>query len=169
MNRRGEFNVPHGKYAAPRILDEVALRAASVALRNVTILNTDFSEVPAEATPRDFVYFDPPFEPLSKTSSFTGYTEGAFDRREQARLKWLFEDLTDRGVPAMLSNSPAEWIVGAYEADRHGFHVERTPARRAINSRGCLLSGHGCARSITRIPAASRPPCARAFAQRARR
>lgn len=136
VNRRGEFNVPHGRYLSPRILDESALRSASVALHGVAIHQGDFAEAVAEARAGDFVYFDPPFDPLSKTSSFTGYTEGAFDRREQTRLKFLFEDLTDRGVSAMLSNSSNEWILGAYQTDRRAFHVELIPARRAINSRG---------------------------------
>ncbi len=136
VNRRGEFNVPHGRYLTPRILDEPALHAAALALRNVEITTGDFGAVTGDARANDFVYFDPPFEPLSKTSSFTGYTEGAFSRHEQVRLKWLFDDLTDRGVAAMLSNSPAEWLVGVYEGEKRGYHLERTPARRAINSRG---------------------------------
>ena len=147
VNRRGEFNVPHGRYLMPRILDTPALHAAAGALRNVEIHTGDFSAVTEEARAGDFVYFDPPFEPLSKTSSFTGYTEGAFSRHEQVRLKWVFDELTHRGVAAMLSNSPAEWLVGVYEGERaqlidgnvdrySGYHVERIPARRAINSRG---------------------------------
>ena len=136
VNRRGEFNVPHGRYLAPRILDEPTLRAAASALRGVRIEHGDFEAATADAKPGDFVYFDPPFEPLSKTSSFTGYTEGSFDRHQQVRLKWLFDELTDRGVPAMLSNSPAEWLVGVYEGERRGYHLDRTPTRRAINSRG---------------------------------
>ena len=136
VNRRGEFNVPHGRYLMPRILDESTLRAASQALRGVTLMSSDFADVTTEARTGDFVYLDPPFEPLSKTSSFTGYTEGAFGRHEQVRLKWLVDDLTDRGVSTMLSNSPAEWLVGVYEGERRGYHLDRTPARRAINSRG---------------------------------
>ena len=136
VNRKGEFNVPHGRYLAPRILDTPTLRAASLALQGVRIENGDFEVVTTDAKAGDFVYLDPPFEPLSKTSSFTGYTEGAFDRHEQVRLKWLFDDLTDRGVAAMLSNSPAEWLVGVYEGERRGYQIDRTPARRAINSRG---------------------------------
>jgi DNA adenine methylase len=147
VNRRGEFNVPHGRYLTPRILDEPALHAAAAALRDVELMTGDFATAASRAQAGDFVYFDPPFEPLSKTSSFTGYTEGAFSRHEQVRLKWLFDDLTERGVAAMLSNSPAEWLVGIYEGQRAhlidgnverqpGYQVERTPARRAINSRG---------------------------------
>ncbi|MEX2445880.1 MAG: Dam family site-specific DNA-(adenine-N6)-methyltransferase, partial [Dehalococcoidia bacterium] len=136
VNRSGAFNVPHGRYQNPRILDETALRAASAALHGVELRCGDFEEATADATAGDFVYFDPPFEPLSKTSSFTGYTEGSFDRRMQVRLKWAIDDLTDRGVAVMLSNSPAEWLVGVYEGERRGYHLDRTPARRAINSRG---------------------------------
>jgi len=139
VNRRGEFNVPHGRYVTPRVVDEPALRAASAALRGVTLLCGDFEEAAAEARAGDFVYFDPPFEPLSKTSSFTGYTSQAFDRREQLRLKWLLDSLTDRGVAAMVSNSyapGAEWLLGVYEGDGRKYAIEFTPARRAINSRG---------------------------------
>lgn len=136
VNRRGEFNVPHGRYQHPRILDEPALRAAAAALRGVALECVDFAEAVAAARPGDFVYMDPPFEPLSKTSSFTGYTEGAFDRHEQLRLKWLIDGLTEQGVAVMLSNSPAEWVVGVYQGQRGYYHIDRTPARRSINSRG---------------------------------
>ena len=136
VNRRGEFNVPHGRYLHPRIVDVPGLRAASTALHGVTLGSADFADVVAEAKRGDFVYLDPPFEPLSKTSSFTGYTEGAFDRHEQLRLKWLIDGLSDREVAVMLSNSPAEWLLGVYEGERRRYHIERLPARRAINSRG---------------------------------
>ncbi len=141
VNRRGEFNVPHGRYARPRIVDQPALQAASTVLQQVELTACDFAEVTAAARRSDFVYFDPPFEPLSKTSSFTGYTEGSFDRSQQQRLKWVMDDLTARGVPAMLSNSPQDYVLGLYSADRGElggtrYRIERTPARRAINSRG---------------------------------
>ncbi|MDA0270481.1 MAG: DNA adenine methylase [Chloroflexi bacterium] len=141
VNRRGEFNVPHGKYRQPRILDEPVLRSASTALRTATLRSADFEEAMAGAQAGDFVYLDPPFEPLSKTSSFTGYTRGSFDRNEQVRLKWAVDALTERGVHVMLSNSPQDFISGLYRADRgplggHRYRFETTPARRAINSRG---------------------------------
>ena len=135
VNRRGRFNVPHGRYARPRILDCDALPAASRALASAEIRCGDFEAAVEGAGTDDFVYFDPPFHPLSKTSSFTGYTEGEFGRPEQLRLKRSIDALTDRGVPVMLSNSPHEWILGAYEGALR-YRVERTPARRAINSRG---------------------------------
>ena len=135
VNRRGEFNVPHGRYLAPRILDEPVLRAASAALRGVEVTLGDFAEVTAAAGPGDFVYLDPPFEPLSPTSSFTGYTANGFDRADQLRLRWWIDDLSNRGVATLLSNSSADWMIGVYDgAGRYWFHVLQ--ARRAINSRG---------------------------------
>jgi len=147
VNRRGEFNVPHGRYKSPRILDEQGLRDASEALRNVEITCSDFGEALAAPQAGDFVYLDPPFEPLSKTSSFTGYTQGSFGRDEQQRLKWAIDDLTERGVRVMLSNSAQDYILGLYTADRGPFAAkpgragtryrwETTLSRRAINSRG---------------------------------
>jgi len=134
VNRQGRFNVPHGRYKKPKILDRPNLRAASAALQDAEITHGDFAAACAEAGPNDFVYFDPPFHPLSDTASFTAYTEGSFGREDQLRLKWLMDSMRDRDVPVMLSNSPHEWVVGAYEASH--FLVERTPARRAINSKG---------------------------------
>ncbi|MBM3140111.1 MAG: DNA adenine methylase [Chloroflexi bacterium] len=135
VNRHGRFNVPHGRYARPRILDCGGLLAASRALAHAELTCADFETACAGAGPRDFVYFDPPFHPLSKTSRFTGYTESEFGRAEQLRLKRCIDALTERGVPLMLSNSPHDWIVGVYEGAGR-YRVERTPARRAINSRG---------------------------------
>jgi DNA adenine methylase len=136
VNRKGQFNVPHGRYRMPRILDCEGLRAASAALQRAELTSVDFEESVRPARPGDFVYFDPPFEPLSKTSSFTGYTEDSFDRAQQLRLKWVMDDLHARGVTAMLSNSPQDFIEGIYRADRERYRLEYTPARRAINSRG---------------------------------
>ena len=134
VNRQGRFNVPHGRYRKPAILDRPNLEAASRALQNAEILNGDFEAACESAGPGDFVYFDPPFHPLSDTANFTAYTEGAFGRADQLRLKWCMDSLRERGVPVMLSNSPHEWVVGVYEGSR--YLVERTPARRAINSKG---------------------------------
>jgi DNA adenine methylase len=136
VNRKGEFNVPHGKYRTPKILDEPGLRDASAALGGVEITTQDFEVTLRGPREGDFVYLDPPFEPLSKTSSFTGYTEGSFDRGEQLRLKWAVDDVTARGVRVMLSNSPQDFILGIYSADRGRYRLTNTPARRAINSRG---------------------------------
>ena len=134
FNRKGEFNVPHGRYRRPRILDRDGLRAASAVLRDVELRCEDFEQECAGAGPGDFVYFDPPFHPMSDTSSFTAYTEASFDREDQLRLKWSIDGLRERGVPVMLSNSPHQWVVGLYEGSR--YHLARVAARRAINSRG---------------------------------
>ena len=134
VNRSGEFNVPHGRYARPRILDAPAIEAAAAALAGAELLSMDFKEACAGAGPDDFVYFDPPFEPLSQTSSFTAYTGRGFGRDDQLRLKFCIDGLRQRGAPVLLSNSPHQWIIGLYEGSR--YRIAHTPARRAINSRG---------------------------------
>jgi DNA adenine methylase len=134
VNQRGLFNVPHGKYKNPTILDRTVLGAASLALQDTELLSGDFKAACEGAGPGDFVYCDPPFHPLSDTANFTSYTTGSFGREDQLRLKWCMDDLRDRGVPVMHSNSPHEWIVGVYEGSH--YRVERTPARRSINSKG---------------------------------
>ncbi|PZC43911.1 MAG: DNA adenine methylase [Chloroflexi bacterium] len=134
VNQRGLFNVPHGKYKNPTILDPVVLAAASRALQNTELLSGDFEAACADVKPGDFVYFDPPFHPVSDTANFTSYTAGSFAREDQLRLRWCMDGLRDSGVPVMLSNSPHEWMVGVYEGAH--YRVERTPARRSINSKG---------------------------------
>ena len=134
VNRQGEFNVPHGRYKAPRICDVETLMAAAAALQGAEIQRTDFETACADAQRGDFVYFDPPFHPLSATSNFTSYTSTDFGPPEQLRLKRCIDDLTRRGVVVLLSNSPHPWIRGGYEFA--GYNVETVSARRAINSRG---------------------------------
>lgn len=134
VNMRGEFNVPYGRYARPRICDAEGLRAASDALANAELLSVDFEEACVGAGPDDFVYFDPPFYPLSSTSSFTAYTGTDFDHDDQLRLKWRADALREAGTPVLLSNSPHQWVLGLYEGSRYG--ITRIPARRMINSRG---------------------------------
>jgi DNA adenine methylase len=134
VNREGAFNVPHGRYRAPHIADTAALAAASSALRNVELRSVDFEEACVDARAGDLVYFDPPFHPLSNTSSFTAYTQRDFGNADQIRLKRCIDRLTERGVVVLLSNSPHPWIRGGYEFS--GYRVEQVSARRAINSRG---------------------------------
>lgn len=133
VNRKGEFNVPHGRYKTPRILDPETIRAASEALHGVALVRSDFASACESATPEDFVYFDPPFHPLSATSSFTGYTGVDFGEPDQLRLRKTIDALTMQGVPVLMSNSPHPWIRDLYE--RAGYRIEEIPARRAINSR----------------------------------
>lgn len=134
VNMRGEFNVPHGRYVRPRICDAEGLRAASDALANAELRCVDFEEACDGAGPDDFVYFDPPFHPLSATSSFTAYTSKAFERADQLRLKWRVDSLREAGARVLLSNSPHQWVIGLYEGSR--YEIESIPARRMINSHG---------------------------------
>ena len=132
VNQRGEFNVPHGRYENPRILDAAGLRACSAALQGVELRSGDFAEATELARPGDFVYLDPPYVPLSSTSYFTSYTKGAFGWPEQERLAAVFRELTERGVAAVLSNSADPRVEALYA----GFEQVRVPMSRAINSVG---------------------------------
>lgn len=134
VNRSGRFNVPHGRYAEPRILDVEVLRAASSALATAELRTADFEAACADAVAGDFVYFDPPFHPLSATSSFTQYTSGDFGWADQRRLRVCIDDLTVRGVHVLLSDSPHPLVTELYEPA--GYELRRVPARRAINSKG---------------------------------
>lgn len=134
VNSRGEFNVPHGRYRNPRILDEAGLRAASHVLQRVELSCGDFETACNAADDGDFVYLDPPYQPLSPTASFTSYTAGDFGRADQERLRDAFEAMTRRGVAAMLSNSDHEAVRRLY--DGLGYNFEVVAMSRAINSVG---------------------------------
>ncbi len=134
VNSKGLFNVPHGRYREPRILDGDVLAAASAALQGVVLACADVEATCASAQAGDFVYFDPPFHPLSTTSSFTQYTSADFAWADQERLRGCIDGLTARGVQVLLSDSPHPLIVYLYESA--GYELRRVPARRAINSKG---------------------------------
>ncbi len=131
-NRAGHFNVPFGRYTNPTICDEANLRAASEALRNAHISCRPFSSVLDFAHPGDFVYFDPPYHPLSPTSNFTSYDRNGFDRADQVELRGVLDELTRRHVKFMLSNSDTEFTRDLYR----GYHLSTVSATRAINSKG---------------------------------
>lgn len=105
VNARGEFNVPFGRYVNPCICDAETIRADSVALAGVEILDGDFADALAEAGRGWFVYLDPPYRPLSRTSSFCDYTQGGFDDDEQRRLAAVCRELDAKGARWLLSNS----------------------------------------------------------------
>jgi DNA adenine methylase len=137
LNRKGEFNVPFGKYKNPRILDEANLRRASQLLQTARIGAADFENVNRNATSASFIYLDPPYRPISATSSFTSYSGNGFDDDEQLRLSRLFRELTELGAKVMLSNSDPrnvdphdDFIDKLYS----GYRIRRVLARRAINS-----------------------------------
>jgi DNA adenine methylase len=132
VNRDNCFNVPFGRYASPNICDEPTLRACSAALAGTQLLVDDFEVVVAKAKRGDFVYFDPPYVPLSTTSSFTSYTSHGFGDAEQIRLRDTARNLKKRGVRVLLSNSSAPSVRKLY-AD--GFDLVRVSATRAVNSK----------------------------------
>jgi len=134
VNGSGGFNVPHGRYVRPRILDEARLRRASVSLQGVELHARDFEDACVAARTGAFVYLDPPYQPLTLTSRFTSYTSGDFGPADQERLRDVFEDMTRRGVAAMLSNSEHEVIRELYEG--RGYDIEQVEMSRAINSVG---------------------------------
>jgi DNA adenine methylase len=105
VNSRGVFNVPFGRYKNPVICDAPRLRAVAAALQHAEIVHADFGETLARATADDFVYLDPPYVPLSATSSFTRYARAGFGPEEQERLAKHLRALGEAGVPALLSNS----------------------------------------------------------------
>lgn len=132
VNRAGRFNVPFGRYANPVICNAGNLRAVSAALSGVTVRVQPFHAVLDAAARGDFVYFDPPYQPLSPTSSFTAYTKHPFGEAEQRELASVFRQLAEKGCRVMLSNSDAPLVRRLYK----GLRIERVLARRAINSRG---------------------------------
>ncbi len=130
VNSKGEFNVPFGRYSRPVICDERKLNAASAALQGADIQVADFEVTVAAAGPTDFVYFDPPYVPLSKTASFTAYAARQFGPSEQERLAKLLRTLGASAVPALLSNSHSPVTRELYR----DLDCRRVPARRSINS-----------------------------------
>lgn len=133
VNSKGGFNVPFGKYTNPLICDEVNLRKVSGVLKNVEIRNQDYKEVLKKAKKGDFIYFDPPYYPVSKTSSFTSYTSEAFLEKEQTELRDTFVELGKRGCFVMLSNSDTLFINKIY-SDINSVRITKVEASRAINS-----------------------------------
>jgi DNA adenine methylase len=135
VNRAGQFNVPFGRYENPTICNEARLRAAAEALgaRGVSIKVADFERTSARAEPGDAVYFDPPYVPLSKTASFTGYHNESFGAEEHQRLADTFASLTRRKVVTVLSNSGGKETRRLYEAK--GVQVDTVLVTRPINSK----------------------------------
>ena len=132
VNSKGFFNVPIGRYDKPRIVDEQTLLACSECLQSAQITNRSFENVLAVTEPGDFVYLDPPYIPLSQTSSFTKYADAGFDATDQAKLANAVRVLDSRGVSFLASNSFTESVFELYR----GFHIAEVSATRAINSRG---------------------------------
>ena len=134
VNKAGYFNVPFGRYKTPNFINESTLRADSQYLNqaNIEILNLDFAEVLEKTDDKSFVYLDPPYQPVSKSSNFTGYVQGGWDEKEQIRLRECCDLLHAKGVKFLLSNSSAKFITDQYK----NYNIEFVKANRAINSVG---------------------------------
>ncbi len=135
VNSQGKFNVPFGKYSNPQICDEQNLRNVSNALSGVEIKHQDYKEVLKKAKKGDYIYFDPPYYPVSKTASFTSYTSESFLDKEQIELRDVFVELHNRGCFVMLSNSDTPFINKIYSGI-NGVRITKVYAGRAINSKG---------------------------------
>ncbi len=139
VNSKNHFNVPFGKYDKPKICDPETIMADSNILQRVTILNGDYRETLHHATKDSFFYFDPPYKPISKTSSFNSYAKNTFDDTEQVRLKHFCDELTTKGYKWLLSNSdPKNTNPGDNFFDDlytgPSINISRVKAKRTINS-----------------------------------
>lgn len=132
VNKNGEFNAPFGKYKNPNIVNDIVLRAVSNYLNenDIRILNSDFEEAVKGARKGAFVYFDPPYYPISDSSNFTGYTLDGFNEEDHIRLKKVCDNLNERGIKFLLSNSSAPFVIDLYK----DYKIEFVEANRSINS-----------------------------------
>ena len=135
VNSKNQFNVPYGRYKNPKIVDENLVSAISTYLNNnqIEIKKGDFEKAVLDVQPGDFVYFDPPYIPLSETSAFTSYTHEGFSYDDQVRLRDTFKKLSDVGAYVMLSNS-SSFLVEELYRDFNIHYVEATRTNGAKSS-----------------------------------
>jgi DNA adenine methylase len=141
VNSKGGFNVPFGKYKKPKIADVDNLKSVSNVLQNVIIHSGDFEDCRNVVDNNTFVYFDPPYRPLNKTSNFTSYSKDSFNDEDQIRLARLYKELSKKGAKLMLSNSDPrnenpddDFFDKIYlESSNQQFKIERVAATRMIN------------------------------------
>ena len=131
-NSDGGFNVPIGRYENPDWVRATEIRNASQVLESISIRNKDFEYISESAQEGDLVYFDPPYEPMSPTASFTDYSAAGFDKSDQSRLLDLAKDLDDRNIHVIISNSGVTYEM----YNQFDFYVSREGATRSINSDG---------------------------------
>jgi DNA adenine methylase len=148
VNRSGGFNVPYASNVNPLICDEINLRKANDAMKKTTILHQDYKKVVKKAKKGDFIYFDPPYYPVSKTASFTSYTKEGFLEKEQKELSDVFVKLHKRGCFVMLSNSDTPFVNKLYSKLDKKIIIHKVFAGRAINSKG---TGRGKIKEIVVI------------------
>lgn len=138
VNSKNQFNVPYGRYKNPKIVDENLVSAISTYLNNnqIEIKKGDFEKAVLDVQPGDFVYFDPPYIPLSETSAFTSYTHEGFSYDDQVRLRDTFKKLSDTGAYVMLSNSSSFLVEELYrDFNIHYVEANRTNGAKS-SSRG---------------------------------
>ncbi len=140
VNSHGEFNVPFGRYEKPKILDAENIQAVSRALRDTRadLLTTNYKSLLPNCGKNDLVYLDPPYQPQSKTSSFTDYAPGGFSEKDQLELAEGFKGLVDRGCTVILSNSKNSLTSRLYEE----FEMRSVTVNRPINSVGEGRTGY---------------------------
>lgn len=137
FNSKGGFNVPVGRYKNPKILDEQNLLRTSEILKIAVIRKADFREVEIDLKKDSFVYYDPPYRPISKSSGFTAYSKHKFEDAEQLSLSELFHRLHKKDIKQMLSNSDPKNFNpddNFFDEMYNGFNISRVTATRMINS-----------------------------------
>ena len=132
VNKSGKFNTSYGRYKNPDIVNEAGLRAASKFLNEskIEFCSGDFEQVLSRCPAGSFVYLDPPYDPVSNTANFTSYNKDGFSQNQQIRLKECCDELTNRKVKFMLSNSATDFIEDLYS----GYDITIVKARRAVNA-----------------------------------
>ena len=142
VNRKGKFNVPLGKYTNPNIVNEENLRFVSTILdsNRISIQCRDFEAILGDVKKDDFIYFDPPYQPVSQTANFTSYTDKDFVYSDLSRLVKLCMDLDKKGCKVLLSNSNSAEVIDMFS--KKPWKINKIQATRSINSDSKKRSGH---------------------------
>lgn len=142
VNSKGKFNVPLGRYSNPNIVQEENLRSVNQFLNQnkISIKCQDFSSTIEKAKKGDFVYFDPPYQPVSKTANFTSYTNSSFHFSDFKRLAKISNQLSKKGVNVLLSNSSSKQVLEMFAGKN--WEIIKIEANRAINSNSNKRTGH---------------------------
>jgi DNA adenine methylase len=142
VNSKGKFNVPLGRYTNPNIVNEENLRSVNQVLKSkkIQISCRDFSTILDDVKKNDFVYFDPPYQPVSTTSNFTSYTNRNFTYDDLKRLCELCEKLDSKNCKFMLSNSNSKEVLEIFS--KNSWKIRKIEANRAINSDSKKRTGH---------------------------
>lgn len=135
VNQAGQFNSPYGKYKNPNIVNSTTVKSLHDYFNkcNITVSNGDYKDIlkKIRANTKSFVYLDPPYYPLSSSSSFTGYTDNGFGAEQQIELKNECDKLNKKGIRFLLSNSSCEFINELYKDD---YNIKVIKAKRVLNS-----------------------------------